>query len=619
MKKLQHRFIQNILLISTLPLVILAIITIAFLNRMAVQDADERIKNNLNIVLSIYQDTCNELKYLVRDQNRKVNTLIWSNQLGALRKELKKFTDKNNLDFFIVTDEAGKVIVSVSNPFSAGVDLSSDYFIRKALNEKETIVSTEVLSEPELRRLEIVKKAKIAGYKDPVKGLVIKAVTPVINEYGGEAVEGTMTAGILLNNNPLIVDKIKESTKYTSSIFLGDVRIATNLPYPLGKFALGSKIDARAGEDTLKNGKRYIGRMWIVNEWYRVGYVPLYNYERNIVAILAIGIPENYIFVLRDTLMTFFAVAVFISIILAFMIGVLKGGKLVHNITALRNGIEVFVKGDYSHRIEIKSGDEIGELGEYFNQTMEQLKEAEERAINSVQRLGQAEKQLHTYEKMALIGKMATIINHELRNVFAGIQMSVSYLKNKGINDRPNIADYLKDIENGLNYANEILSNLLRLSYPKKIILSDVDLNFILEDLLSSLNIQGMVKNNRVEVIKKLDTAVPRIKADGLQIREVFLNLIINSLQAMPEGGKLEIISRKDKDFLKVEVLDTGGGIPQETLEHIFTPFFTTKSKGMGLGLCISKDIIEAHKGTIKIDTDSAVFTKFIIELPWII
>lgn len=622
MKKLRYKFVLNILLTSTLPLVILASITIIFLHRMAVNDAQERIKNNLNTALSIYQGIADNLRYIARDQNQRVCALIETNQTHVLRKELKMLTVRQNFDFFVLTDDAGKVTVSISNPFLSGADFSKEYFVQKVLSERRTYISTEIVSEKELRKLGIIKKAKISDNRGlSTRGLVLKVVTPIINR--DDVIVGTMSAGYLLNNNGFIVDKITGSARYPSSIFLEETRISTNLPYSIGRFALGSSVNSGIAEKVLKNGKNYIGRVWIVNQWYMAGYSPLYNYNRDAVGILGISIPEYTIFVLRDNLVLFFSIVVFMSIILALMVGIINGNRIVGHIAELHKGIEAFGRGDYNYNVKIDSGDEIEELGDFFNQTMSQLKEARRNVIDlrrevrkSSEQLEWTQKQLLDYEKMAAMGKMATAINHELKNVFAEIDTSVSYLRSKEVKVSPKINQYLKDIENGVNYANEVLTNLLRLSHPQKLILSEVDINFLIEDLLFKSHLNEMFKKYNIEVIREFDSRIPKIKADGLQLREVFSNLITNSIQAMQEGGELTIVSKTDNDLIRIEVTDTGGGIANNLLENIFTPFFTTKSKGMGLGLCIAKDIVEAHKGTIEVETDSAAYTTFIIHLP---
>jgi two-component system NtrC family sensor kinase len=626
--KLKYKLMQLFLITSLLPLIIMVFITIVFLDRMAINDAHQRIDNNLNIALSIYQSTLDNLKYVVRDLNRRVFTLIEEDQLDLLRNEFVRVVKRNNLDFFVITDAGGRVIVSMSDPQLEGKDLSRDTFVRRAMRGQLS-VSTEILSDGELEKLGLMGRARIPNMQE-VQGMVIEATMPVINK--NEIIIGTMSAGYLLNNNTnkIILGDIKKSTDLVANIFLGNQRICSTMPSLKGENIIGSRLDPEKAKWILEKGERYISRMQVGGNWYLCGYTPIYNDSKKIIGILSIGIPEKNIFALRDKLIKIFTLAVCLSIILSMLFGIFKGEKIVKSIQKLRRGIEAFGRGDYSHRIEIRSKDEIEELADFFNQTMVQLMRTkqqlevyarnvqtlESRVSQSNTQLQAAEKQLVEYERMAAMGRMATVLSHELRNVFAEIQTGSYNLKAKVGKDHPQFVDYLKSIEEGLSHANQILSDVLKFSYPKKLIFSEVDINYLINDLLSFPSLQEQFKNNNIKIIKNLGSDLPKINVDGLQIREVFLNLIVNAVQAMPRGGKITVLTENDQGLLRVKVADTGSGMSRETLNSLFTPFFTTKSRGLGLGLCISKAIVEEHGGHIQVHSELEHGSTFIVSLP---
>ena len=227
MKKLQVKLFQTLLLTSTLPLMIVGLITLAFLGKMAVNDAEQRINSAVKLALNTYQNVSDNLKFTVRDQNRRIFSLLADDQIDLLKNEYAKVTAKNNLDFFVVTDNSGKVLVSMSSPQFEGADYSRDFFVRKALRG-QIYVSTEVLGESDLAKLGLLEKSRISGIA-PVQGLVLKASMPVFNS--NEILVGTMTAGYLLNNNnSVIVDKISRGTDLVSTVFLGNTRVCSNLP-----------------------------------------------------------------------------------------------------------------------------------------------------------------------------------------------------------------------------------------------------------------------------------------------------------------------------------------------------------------------------------------------------
>jgi signal transduction histidine kinase len=279
---------------------------------------------------------------------------------------------------------------------------------------------------------------------------------------------------------------------------------------------------------------------------------------------------------------------------------------VIRSINKLYWGIEAFGRGDFTHKLEIRSQDEIQELAEFFNKTMAQLmadkqelkayslnvQNLETKVIKSTEQLEAAQKQLVGYERMAAMGRMATALSHELRNIFAEIQAALHNLKNKIAKDSPHSVEYLKEIDASLSHATETLANVLKFSYPKKLIISEVDINYLLDNILTLANVQTLIGKNKVKVERDFFPGLAHIKADGLQLREAILNLVINAIQSMPEGGKLAVFTDTDNSAVRIKIVDTGVGMAKEAQVHLFTPFVTTKSRGLGLGLCITKSIM---------------------------
>ncbi len=629
MKKLQFKLFRTLLLSSTLPLIVMGFITLVFLGKMAVNGAQQKIKNTILISLNTYYHAFYTLEYVVYAQNRRIYSLLAEDQIDLLKNEYVKVVAKNNLDFFVVTDNSGKVLVSMSNSEFESNDYSRDFFVRKALRG-QTYVSTEVLAENELKSLGLLEKARITGI-NPVQALVMKVSMPVINN--NEIIVGTMTAGYLLNNNrAVIIDKITKDLNLFSTIFLGDVRVCSNLPSGKNTGIIGTRLDKDIVKEIREKKNDYLGRVKVGNKWYLAGYTPLYNNQKEIAGILGIAFSEKEIFALRDELMKIFVLAVVFSVILALLVGLISGRTVIRSINKLRGGIEAFGRGDFTHRLEIRSQDEIQELAEFFNKTMIQLmddkqeleacslniQDLETKVTKSATQLEATQKQLVEYERMAAMGRMAGALSHELRNVFAEIQASLYNLRTRIIKDCPQFLDYLKGIDESLNHANETLSNVLKFSYPKKLILSDVDINYLIDNILSFADIQAQIKNNKIQVERGFASGLAQIKADGMQLREAILNLMVNAIQSMPQGGKLALFTDTDNTAVRIKIVDTGIGMSKETQANLFTPFFTTKSRGLGLGLCITKTIIHEHSGSIQVFSELGKGTTFIVSLPFI-
>jgi len=625
--KLQVKLFQTLLFTSTLPLITVGFITVVFLGKMAVNDAEQRIENGIKMSSNTYQSIFNNLEYVVQRQNRRIYSLLADDQIDLLKNEYSKVITKNNLDFFVVTDKFGKVLVSMSNPGFEGSDYSRDFFVRKALRG-QTYASTEVLAENELNSLGLLEKANIPGM-NPAQALVMKVSMPVINN--NEIIVGTMTAGYLLNNNKsLIIDKFTKDLNLFSTIFLGDVRVCSNLPLDKNPGIIGTRLENNIVKEIREKKNDYMARVKVGNKRYLAGYSPLYNNQNEVVGILGIAFAEKEIFALRDELMKIFVLSVIFSTILALLIGLINGAVIIRSINKLYWGIEAFARGDFTHRLEIRSQDEIQELAEFFNKTMIQLMEdkqelevcslnihdLETKVTKSAEQLEATQKQLVKCERMAAMGRMATTLSHELRNIFAEIQGSLYNLRSQMIKDCPHFVGLLKDIDGSLNHANETLSNVLKFSYPRKFIFSDVDINYLMDSVLSFTNIQAQIKNNKIQVEKEFTSGLTLVKADGLQLREAILNLVTNAIQSMPEGGKLAIFTTADDTSLLIKIVDTGFGMTKETQANLFTPFFTTKSRGLGLGLCITKTIIQEHQGSIQVFSEFGRGTTFIVRLP---
>ncbi|MBP6919788.1 MAG: cache domain-containing protein [Candidatus Omnitrophica bacterium] len=628
MKSLQRKMVTQLILTSALPLVAVGIITVAFISRMAVHEARQRIINNLQIARSIYESAQDHLKYVTRDQNRRLATLIMEDQVPLLRNEYAKVIREHKFDFFIITDAGGTVIISMTNPGLEGYNFSRDLLIRRAMRGQVNVCA-EVMAEYELAKFGLLEKAKIPGVT-PTDALLIRTSQPLINT--NEIIIGTVTAGYLLNNNTdFIIDKITSGTDFVATLFLGPSRVASNVPAAPGMQVLGTRLPDTIAQPVLQENRMHIGKLIVSEQWYLAGYAPILDIKDNPIGVLGIGIPQKNVFGLRDRLVLLFVLAVILSIVLSMTIGLVRGGHIVRSIRKLRTGIAAFGSGDLDYRIiDINSGDEIEDLADFFNQTMLQLqltkKELEQSSrrvahltdevSRSSQQLDEAHKQLLEYERMAAMGRMATVINHELRNIFAEIQASVSSLKAIVDKDMPPAGSSVRDIEKGLAYANEVLNNVLRISYPKRLMFIDVDVHGLIEDLAKNPNIRSLAQENRVKIATKITPRLPVVQADGLQLREVLSILITNAIQAMDSGGTVTVEAGLDKTKMVIDVIDTGPGIPADVKENLFTPFFTTKHRGLGLGLCISREIIKAHRGTLEVFTEVGKGTTFSIRLP---
>ena len=173
---------------------------------------------------------------------------------------------------------------------------------------------------------------------------------------------------------------------------------------------------------------------------------------------------------------------------------------------------------------------------------------------------------------------------------------------------------HLNILQREILRVNEIISDLLDFTRIKQPFFKEVDINIFIKDILENFKFPENI------ILKKhLDAELPRIQIDSNQIQQAFQNIILNAIQAMPEGGKLEIKTLTSENTVEIVFKDTGVGIPRENLQKIFEPLFTTKATGIGLGLSIVKDIVESHKGMIYVESEVDVDTSFTVKLPILI
>lgn len=229
-----------------------------------------------------------------------------------------------------------------------------------------------------------------------------------------------------------------------------------------------------------------------------------------------------------------------------------------------------------------------------------------------------ARTRIEAAERLAIVGQLAADVAHELNNPLQGIVGFSHLLLERIPIDDPN-RDVIEKITIQAERSRVIIRALLEYSRPREPQKRPTDLNAVLEESLDLVKGQALFLNT--EIIKDLDAGLPVVMADSGQIQQVFINLIINAVEAMEGTGRLTVATRVDRPAAKaeVEVADTGPGIPEKHLRRMFDPFFSTKDAmhGTGLGLAISLGIVDRHRGTISVSSDLGIGTAVSVRLPF--
>jgi len=247
------------------------------------------------------------------------------------------------------------------------------------------------------------------------------------------------------------------------------------------------------------------------------------------------------------------------------------------------------------------------------------LKVAHQELSEYDKRLRENQEQLIQAEKLTSLGQMAASIAHEVNNPLAGVLVYTQLLAKKIKSDKfskEGTLDYLSKMEAELTRSTRLIRNLLDFARQSPPTLREVDTNDVVNRALDLAAHSAELQH--IQVSKELDPSLPKIMADFDQLQQVCTNLILNAIQAMPEGGRLALRTSADDSQLKVEVQDTGCGISPENMRKLFTPFFTTKGKGkgVGLGLAVAYGIIQRHQGRIEVQSKEGEGTTFTIYLP---
>jgi len=308
-------------------------------------------------------------------------------------------------------------------------------------------------------------------------------------------------------------------------------------------------------------------------------------------------------------------------VVLGLLVGsvasVLLARRTAQPIQALMKGVSAVGRGDFGHRIEVSSQDELGQLSTAFNEMSTQLA-----------RVRDLEDRLRRADRLAALGTMAAGIAHDIRNPLTSILifsqlMSIHY-------DDPDVREkFNRVVPRELERVQAVIEDMMELARPTNSHREPTNPNDILGQVLELFESQVATQGIKVEREYELD--LPFCMADRKRLHRCFSNLVSNAIQAMPSGGHLTVRTRRIpasvfpntglsvprlEPAIQVTIADTGQGIPADRLSRIFDPFFTTKEKGLGLGMAIAHRIVEDHRGTIDVQSQVGIGSTFTICFP---
>jgi signal transduction histidine kinase len=308
---------------------------------------------------------------------------------------------------------------------------------------------------------------------------------------------------------------------------------------------------------------------------------------------------------------------VVLGILVGSLASILLARRIARPIQAIMQGVAAVGRGDFGSRIEVVSGDELGQLSKAFNEMSTQLA-----------RVRDLEERLRRADRLAALGTMAAGIAHDIRNPLTSILIFSQLMSLH--HDDPDVREkFNRVVPRELERVQAVIEDMMELARPATMHREPVSINELLTQVLELY--EGQASGQSIKIVREYDQDLPLCMADRKRLHRCFSNIVSNALQAMPSGGDLSLrtslasttllpnpghVDPRPEPAVRVVISDTGQGIPADRLSRIFDPFFTTKEKGMGLGMAITHRIVEDHKGTIDVQSEEGLGTTFTVHLP---
>lgn len=544
---------------------------------------------------------------------------------------LQRFKAREGLDFVNFRRTDGTLVATDFAPV-AEAGAAPAFRPRSAAQRR---ASVEVLTPDELERLAPALIPRVAvplvetrnaapttrAQED--RAMVVLASAPVVAADGRPL--GHVQTGVLLNRNLPFIDHINGivypegslpfGSQGTATLFLDDVRISTNVRLfgadPTNR-AIGTRVSQTVRDEVLGRGGTWLDRAFVVSDWYVSGYQPLADGAGKRVGMLYVGFLEQ-----PFTLLKYGALAaiglIFGAVMVAAALVSLRGARGIFGpIEQMAQTMQRVETGEMGARVgPVPGHDEIGQLAGHLDHLLDTIDdktqalqrwnaELDAKVAERTRALEAAQQQLVRSEKLAAVGQLTASIAHEVNNPIAVIQGNLDLARELLGADAQRVSGELKLVDEQVERMRLIVTQLLQFARPNEFAgyIDNVDTTQALQSCL--VLVAHLLSRTRIELQRELQaTRLPAVNRNELQ--QVLVNLLVNAIHAMPEGGTLTLATRDvGADAVEIDVADTGAGLDAELLAELFQPFVTRKKDGTGLGLWISRSIVERYGGDIR-------------------
>ncbi|RMC34757.1 sensor histidine kinase [Paracoccus alkanivorans] len=501
---------------------------------------------------------------------------------------------------------------------------------------------SEGMAERATIRLVPTRAAMPTERKTEDRGMIIHSAAPVTMPDGSRR---ALVGGVLLNRNLDFIDTINalvyrerslpEGSQGTATLFLDDVRISTNVRLFENLRALGTRVSAEVRQRVLGDGATWLDRAFVVNDWYISAYQPISDSKGNNVGMLYVGFLEAPF--QRQKTNTVAA----LSLIFLFVAGISVpiflrwAGRIFRPLEGMTQTITEVEAGnlDARNRQQGESG-EIAQVARHLDGLLDALQErdrqlrdwgesleqkVEERTRDLQEansKLERATERLIMSEKLAAVGEITAGVAHEINNPIAVIQGNLDVARDLLKKDAKKVETEFRLIDDQIYRIGVIVSKLLQFARPAEY--SGAANLIVPAEIARDCLVLTRQQIEKARIETRTDfTSTRTVLMERTELQQVIVNLILNAVHAMPEGGSLALSVLDQSGNVVIRIEDTGSGIPPETLKRIFDPFFTTKqAQGTGLGLSISQQLIGRAGGRISASSEPGKGSRFDIILP---
>jgi signal transduction histidine kinase len=435
---------------------------------------------------------------------------------------------------------------------------------------------------------------------------------------------GHVQGGLLLNRNLPFIDHINAivypegslpfGSRGTATLFLDDVRISTNVRLFDGSDrAIGTRVSQTVRDEVLGRGHTWLDRAFVVNDWYVSGYRPLVNGAGERVGMLYVGYLETPFTWLKYGMLGGIGAIFFVVMGVAAWVSLRFARSIFQPFERMEATMRRVEAGDMRSRVgPVAGGDEIALLARHFDQLLDVIDdntralqrgnaELDAKVAQRTAELQTAQAQLLRSEKLAAVGQLTASIAHEVNNPIAVMQGNLDVLRQQlDDNALRAVHSELRLLDEQVDRMRLIVTQLLQFARPGEYAgyITAVDTAQVLRDC--GVLVGHLLSRSGIEVTRDLAaTRRPAINRNELQ--QVLVNLLVNAIDAMPQGGSLRLHTRDvEPDSVQIEISDSGGGLDAELMNQLFQPFVTRKKDGTGLGLWISRSLVERYGGTLE-------------------